>query len=116
MNLNFISGFRVGQNRVVISHLQYFEDTLCIGEAMMENHWTLKALLRGFKIVSWLKVNFRKVYLMRVNMPKEFMEMACDFLNCSEGSFPFKYYGLMIGKIEENFLLRNLFCHKLIGD
>ncbi|PNY13316.1 S-adenosylmethionine-dependent methyltransferase [Trifolium pratense] len=33
--LNLFKGFSIGRNPVVISHLQYADDTLCIGEASM---------------------------------------------------------------------------------
>jgi hypothetical protein len=81
----------------VISHLQYADDTLCIGEASIENLWTLKALLRGFEMVSGLKVNFHKSCLMGVNVSAEFLEMASIFLNCKVGSMPFLYLGLPVG-------------------
>jgi hypothetical protein len=51
-------GFRIGENGLSISHLQYADDTLCVGEATVDNLWTLKAILRGFEMVSGLKVNF----------------------------------------------------------
>lgn len=35
--------------------------------------------------------------LIGVNIPDEFMDMACTFLNCSQGSLPFKYLGLPVG-------------------
>jgi hypothetical protein len=41
-----------------VSLLQYADDTLCIGEASVENLWALKAVLRGFEMASGLKVNF----------------------------------------------------------
>jgi len=63
----------------------------------VENLWALKALLRGFEMVSGLKINFFKSSLIGVNVPEEFMGMACDFLNCSQGSLPFKYLGLPVG-------------------
>jgi hypothetical protein len=47
--------FLVGREEVSVSILQYADDTLCIGEASIENLWTLKALLRGFEMVSGLK-------------------------------------------------------------
>lgn len=47
-------------NGLVVSYLQYADDTLCVGEACVENLWTLKALLRGFELVSGLKMNFSK--------------------------------------------------------
>lgn len=32
-----------------------------------------------------------------MNVERDFIEMACDFLNCSEGALPFKYLGLPVG-------------------
>jgi hypothetical protein len=87
----------VGSLSVVISHLQYADDTLCIGEASVENLWALKGILRGFEMASGLKVNFWKSCLMGVNVSLAFLESACNFLNCRSGSIPFKYLGLPIG-------------------
>jgi hypothetical protein len=58
VGLNRFRGFRIGNNGSVVSHLQYADDTLCIGEPTLENLWALKAILRGFEMVSGLKVNF----------------------------------------------------------
>lgn len=44
--------------RTVVSHLQLADDTLCIGEISVENLWTLKPVLIGFKMTSGLKVNY----------------------------------------------------------
>lgn len=82
---------------MVISHIQYANDTICIGKATIENLWTLKALLRGFEMVSGLKVNFFKSCSVEINVTPDFMIMACDFLNCSQGSIPFSYLGLPVG-------------------
>ena len=94
---NLFKGFEVKRGGTVISHLQYADDTLCIGEASIENLWTLKALLRGFEFVSSLKVNFHKSCLMGINVSTEFLGMASTFLNCSVGSFSFMYLGLPMG-------------------
>jgi len=48
-------------------------------------------------MVSGLKINFFKSSLIGVNVPSDFMQMACNFLNCSEGCIPFKYLGLPVG-------------------
>jgi len=90
-------GFEVKRGGTVVSHLQYVDDTLCVGEAMVENLWTLKEVLRGFEMVSGLKVNFSKSVLIGVNVPMVFMDMACDFLNCSEEVISFIYFGLPVG-------------------
>jgi len=46
---------------------------------------------------SGLKINFLKSSLIGVNVGDDFMEMACNFLNCSKGSIPFNYLGLPVG-------------------
>ncbi|MCI06473.1 ribonuclease H protein, partial [Trifolium medium] len=94
---NLFKGFRVGSDGLEISHLQYADDTLCIGEASMDNLWTLKAILRGFELASGLKVNFWKSCLIGVNVSNYFMVNACNFLNCKRGNLPFSYLGLPVG-------------------
>jgi hypothetical protein len=60
VELNSFRGFRVGRSEVVISHLQYVDDTICVGEASINNLWSLKTILRGFEMSSGLKVNYWK--------------------------------------------------------
>jgi hypothetical protein len=60
VELNLFRPFLLGREEVPISILQYADDTLCIGEACVENLWVLKAMLRGFEMASGLKVNFSK--------------------------------------------------------
>jgi hypothetical protein len=97
VSMHHFSGFQIGDGDVTISHLQYADDTLCIGEATIANLWTLKAILRGFEMVSGLKVNFWKSNLMGVNVSHDFLTLASVFLNCRVSSIPFKYLGLPIG-------------------
>ncbi|MCI18658.1 LINE-1 reverse transcriptase like [Trifolium medium] len=89
--------FGVGRDGLPVSILQYADDTLCIGEATVDNLWTLKAVLRGFEMASGLKVNFWKSSLSGVNVSNDFMNMASTFLNCRVGGIPFKYLGLPVG-------------------
>jgi hypothetical protein len=93
---NLFKGFGVGGG-LVISHLQYADDTICLGEASWNNLRCLKAILRGFELCSGLKVNFWKSCLMGINVPLSFMDTACNFLNCKQGSIPFSYLGLPVG-------------------
>ncbi|MCI35130.1 RNA-directed DNA polymerase (Reverse transcriptase), partial [Trifolium medium] len=94
---NLFKGFNIRPNGPSISHLQYADDTLCIGEASVDNLWAMKAILRGFELTSGLKVNFWKSCLMGVNVGDNFMDTACTFLNCIQGGVPFKYLGLPVG-------------------
>jgi hypothetical protein len=63
----------------------------------VDNLWALKAVLRGFEMVSGLKVNFWKSCVMGINVEDEFLAMASEFLNCRIGGIPFKYLGLPVG-------------------
>ena len=60
VRLNLFEDFRFRPDVLEIPHLQYANDTLCIGKPTVENLWTLKAMLRGFEMTSALKVNFYK--------------------------------------------------------
>jgi hypothetical protein len=94
---NVFKGFSCGGDGMVISHLQYADDTLCIGEASVQNLWVLKSILCGFHLASGLRINFGKSCLMGVNVRGEFLELACSFLNCRLGEIPFNYLGLPVG-------------------
>lgn len=65
-------GFEVKRGGTIVSHLQYADDTICLGEATVDSLWTSKALLRGFEMASGLKVNFHKSCLMGVNVEEVF--------------------------------------------
>ena len=60
---NLFKDFEFRWDCMVISHLQHADDSLCIEEATMCNLWMLKAFLRGFDVVSGLKVSCYKSYL-----------------------------------------------------
>lgn len=87
----------MGNSDVVVSHLQYADDTLLIGEAYDENLWVMKCILRCFEIVSGLKVNFFKSSLVGVNVSELFLGSRADFLNCKVGKIPFRYLGSLVG-------------------
>jgi len=48
-------------------------------------------------MASGLMVNFFKSCLIGINVERDFMEMACNFLNYNEGTLPFKYLGRPVG-------------------
>jgi len=97
VNVNLYEGFHFAGSEVEVSHLQYADDTFCIGTPSVENVWTIKALLQGFELASGLKINFAKSCLIGVNVQTDFMDMAYNFLHCSQGSLPFRYLGLLVG-------------------
>lgn len=52
--LKLFKRFEVGIEGLFISHLQYEDDILCLGEAAVENFLTLKAILRCLRGWRWI--------------------------------------------------------------
>jgi hypothetical protein len=89
-------GFHVNQN-VQFQILQFVDDTIFMGEGMWENIWTIKSLLRGFELVSGLKINFVKSKLIGLNVETRFLEASASFLSCRSEEVPFKFLGISVG-------------------
>jgi len=95
---NLFRGYGVGQNdEVRLTHLQFADDTIIIGEKSWQNVRTMRALLLLFEGISGLKVNFNKSMLTSVNIPDTWLSEAALVMNCHRGSIPFVYLGLPIG-------------------
>ncbi|GAU41262.1 hypothetical protein TSUD_97980 [Trifolium subterraneum] len=96
VSLDFFKGFQVS-SEVSVFLLQYADDTLFIGEACVENLWSMKAILRWFELASGLKINFSKSRLIGVNVDNNFLQGSAFFLHCKIGVLPFIYLGLPVG-------------------
>ena len=68
-----------------------------MSEGSWENLWSLKSILRGFELVSRLKVNFYKSKLYGINLEDHFLNAASAFISCSVDKFPFRFLGLPVG-------------------
>jgi len=91
-------GYEVGStNSVVVSHLQFADDTLLLGVKSWANVRTLQAVLLLFEAMSGLKVNFLKSMLVGVNISDSWLAEATSTLHCKVGHVPFTYLGLSIG-------------------
>lgn len=63
----------------------------------VENLWTIKAILKGFELVSGLGVNSHKSSLIKTNVDLSLFELAEGFLHCKIESLPFRYLELSVG-------------------
>ena len=79
-----------------MSHLQFADDTLILGEKSWANIRAMRAVLLLFEALSGLKVNFSKSQLVGVNVHNSWLAEAALVLNCKVGSLPFVYLGLPI--------------------
>jgi len=95
---NLFSGYKVGDNNMtVVSHHQFADDTLVLGEKSWANIKSMRVILILFESLSGLKVNFSKSHLVGVNVARSWLLEAAMVLNCKVGSIPFVYLGLPIG-------------------
>ncbi|XP_024636586.1 uncharacterized protein [Medicago truncatula] len=93
------NGYRVGrENTMCLSHLQFADDTLIIGEKIWLNVRSMRAVLLLFEQVSELKVNFHKSLITGVNVTDSWLYEASLILNFRVGTLPFVYLGLPIGR------------------
>ncbi|XP_058769032.1 uncharacterized mitochondrial protein AtMg01250-like [Vicia villosa] len=77
--------------------LQFADDTILLGEASCDDIWNMKVILRGFELVSGLRINFSKSNIFGVNVGEWYINAALSFLSCKKGAIPFKFLGLIVG-------------------
>ncbi|XP_071688191.1 uncharacterized protein [Rutidosis leptorrhynchoides] len=97
LQVNLIKGIEVGKDRVIISHLQYADDTTIFGEWNRKNISNVFKVLKCFEIFSGLKVNVSKSCLFGVGVSSNMVEAMASRFRCQVGVFPFMYLGLPIG-------------------
>ena len=94
---NIFQPYGVGAQREVwLSHLQFADDTLVLGEKSWLNVRTIRAVLLILEELSGLKVNFNKSMLTGVNIFTSWLSKAAAILNCRTGLIPFVYLGMPI--------------------
>jgi len=82
---------------VVVSHLQFADDTLLLGVTSWANVRTLRVVMLLFEAMFGPKVNFNKSMLVGVNISESWMVEVAFILNCRVGKVPYLYLGLSIG-------------------
>ncbi|XP_071699700.1 uncharacterized protein [Rutidosis leptorrhynchoides] len=92
-----LQGLRIGNDNLIITHLQYADDTIFFGEWNKRSAKHISKLLKCFENISGLKVNFRKSKLYGIGTSIAETEQMARYINCSAGSTPFTYLGLPIG-------------------
>lgn len=54
-------GLKIGFDKILVTYLQFADDTILMGKASVGNAKALKGILRIFEVASGLKVNFQRV-------------------------------------------------------
>ncbi|XP_058211464.1 uncharacterized protein LOC131323632 [Rhododendron vialii] len=94
---NIIKRVKVGANGVVVSHLQFANDTILFCNNDREELANIKRILRCFQLMSGLKINFSKSSLCGVNIPQVDVSSLAQVMGCKIESLPIKYLGLPLG-------------------
>lgn len=87
----------LGREKILVSHLQYADDTIFISSAKQDNAWAMRCLLRNFELISGLKVNYSKSSIMGINVDRNILESMAGILGCVIGTVPFSYLGIKVG-------------------
>ncbi|XP_058725516.1 uncharacterized protein LOC131596794 [Vicia villosa] len=77
--------------------LQFADNANVLCDGSMDNLWCIKAVLRGFELVSGLCININKSKIYDINIGTDFLAAAANFLPCEIGSMPFVFLGLPVG-------------------
>ena len=95
---NIFTRYSVGAHAsMVVSHLQFADDTLLVGVKSWANVCALRDVLLLFEAMSGLKVNYHKSMLVGVNVSDTWLNEAASVLSCKVGKAPFVFLGLLIG-------------------
>ncbi|GKE70212.1 hypothetical protein Tco_1528284 [Tanacetum coccineum] len=82
---------------VIISHLQFANDTLFIGQWSLANAKNLSSILTCFHLASGLKVNFNKSKLYGIGAHSNDLNLIASAIGCQPSQLPCTYLGLPIG-------------------
>ncbi|GKB69283.1 putative RNA-directed DNA polymerase, eukaryota, reverse transcriptase zinc-binding domain protein [Tanacetum coccineum] len=96
-NNNVFHGFHIGKEKVHISHLQFADDALIMGEWSYSNAKNLSRILTCFHLASGLKVNFNKSKLYGVGVTNDELSSLASTIGCLASQLPCVYLGLPIG-------------------
>lgn len=88
-------GYKVNDD-LEIKLIQFADNTIMVGKESWNNLLSIKAIFKGFELVSGLKVNFFKSNIYGVNVDESFMETSSHFLSCCIDILPFKFLGIHV--------------------
>jgi len=95
---HYFTSYKLGVcDLVVVSRLQFANDTLILGDKSWVNIRVMCSSLLFFEAMSGLKVNFFKSQFVGVNVSASWLAEAVVVLNCKVDSLPFVYLGMPMG-------------------
>ena len=96
-NLGLIRGLSVGKDRILLSHLQFADDTLVFCEAEEQYLKSIKELFLTFQSFSGLCVNYNKSGLLVLGKDEDWILRMEQLMECKRIQLPFNYLGIPLG-------------------
>nr|GEU80731.1 hypothetical protein [Tanacetum cinerariifolium] len=96
-NNNAFYGVKVGKENIHVSHLQFADDALIMGEWSWLNGTNLSRILTCFNLAFGLKINFHKSKLYGVGVTTLEVNSLASMIGCLPSKFLCTYLGLPIG-------------------
>ena len=99
MEGSFLFGCNISgrvEERLVLTHLLYADDTLIFCGAYQNRHVYLRWLLMWFEAISGLRINLSKIEIIHVGKVDDAEALAIE-LGRKVGSLPTSYLGLLLG-------------------
>ncbi|GJT97390.1 reverse transcriptase domain, reverse transcriptase zinc-binding domain protein [Tanacetum coccineum] len=97
MSRGRFNGIKILNSDLTLSHLQFADDVIFMGEWSQDNAQNLVRILRCFYLSFGLKINLKKSKLFGVGVPGNEVSALARKLVCEPSSFPFTYLGLPVG-------------------
>ncbi|GKV11754.1 hypothetical protein SLEP1_g22978 [Rubroshorea leprosula] len=91
-------GVLIGDGEVMVTHLQFADDTIFFGEALKDNIRVIKCIMRTFELAFNLKINYGKSQIVGVEAEEGWIEKMAYKLCCKVGELLMKYLGIPIGR------------------
>ncbi|KAL4313034.1 hypothetical protein GQ457_01G003880 [Hibiscus cannabinus] len=95
--MGFFNGLNIGSRGVNISHLQFADDLIVFSGDSETGIRNIVRILRGFEIVSGLKLNINKSKLLGINVEEHVVESWASLIHCKSEKLPTVYLGLPLG-------------------
>nr|GEV25873.1 reverse transcriptase domain, reverse transcriptase zinc-binding domain protein [Tanacetum cinerariifolium] len=97
MSKDRFNGIKIPNSDLLLSHLQFGDDVIFMGEWSQDNAQNLVCILRCFYLSFGLKINLKKGKLFGVGVIGNEVSALARKLVCEPSSFPFTYLGLLVG-------------------
>lgn len=94
--LGLIDGLRIGSDQILVTHLQFADDTLLFIPQDSNVIRNYRRLLQCFGLMTGLEVNFDKSALIHWGVNKNWIDDMSLEIGCKVEKTPFKYLGLPI--------------------